>query len=309
MPESPHFNDAAPTNASVRIGTRGSALALAQANLVARLIGERTGRAAEIVAMTTTGDRFLALPLSEIGGKGLFTKEIDEALLDGRTDLAVHSCKDLPTTLPDGLCFAAILEREDPRDVFFSPALAGFDGLKAGMVVGTASLRRKVQVLHRFPEVTVIPFRGNVGTRLARLQAGEAHGTLLALAGIRRLGMEPQDILPLDVMLPAVAQGAIAVTCRADDTAVRELLRPLHHEATERCVTAERAMLQGLDGSCRTPIAGLAQLEGGVLRLRGMLATPDGATAVFAEQSAPASDAAALGAALAAELRAALGQA
>lgn len=299
----PHFNDTAGTNASLRIGTRGSALALAQANLTQSLLRERCGQEAEIVTMTTSGDRFLEVPLSEIGGKGLFTKEIDEALLDGRVDLAVHSCKDMPTTLPAGICFGAILEREDPRDVFFSPTIPAFNQLEPGMTVGTASLRRKAQILHHHPAVNVITFRGNVGTRITKLKAGEADGTLLALAGIKRLGLEAQDILPLDVMLPAVAQGAIAIVCRENDTRTRGILAHLHHEETGHCVTAERALLNALDGSCRTPIAGLATLHGDHLRLRGMLAREDATGAVFAERESHVTDGGRMGTELAAELR------
>jgi hydroxymethylbilane synthase len=240
--------------------------------------------------------------LAEIGGKGLFTKEIDEALLEGRIDLAVHSMKDMPTWLAEGLVIGAILPREDPRDAWISRHAGGLDGLPAGAVVGTASLRRAAQVLHRRPDVTVVPLRGNVGTRLEKVARGDVDATVVALAGLRRLGraeaatavLEPED------MLPAVAQGAIGVACRADD--VRALAATLDDAETARAVSAERAMLARLDGSCRTPIAALAVGDGGALDLRGLIAKTDGSAVVKARETAPAADGAALGEAVAERL-------
>jgi hydroxymethylbilane synthase len=299
------------TNPPLRIGTRGSPLALAQAEEVhRRLVSARpelgAAGALAVAAIRTTGDRVFDRPLSEIGGKGLFTKEIDEALLDGRIDLAVHSMKDLPTRLADGLVIGAILPREDPRDAWISRHPGGLDGLPAGAVVGTASLRRAAQVLHRRPDVTVVPLRGNVGTRLEKVARGEVDATLLALAGLRRLGLAEAATAVLDPedMLPAVAQGAIGIACRAGDDEVGALVAALDDAETALTVTAERAMLARLDGSCRTPIAALAVGDGagGALDLRGLIAKTDGSAVVESRQTAPAADAAALGEAVAESL-------
>jgi len=286
-----------------RIGTRGSPLALAQTGLVAeRLEAAHPALAAsaalERVAITTTGDKVTDRPLAEVGGKGLFSKEIDAALLAGRIELAVHSVKDMETWLADGVVLACVLEREDPRDVFVSAKAKGLAGLEAGAVVATASLRRQAQVLHRRPDLRVQPLRGNVGTRLRKLKDGAADAILLALAGLKRLGLadEATAILDTDEMLPAVGQGAIGVTCRAGDERVRELLAAIAHPPSLACVACERAMLAALDGSCRTPIAGLAVVDGkGGLTLRGLVAKPDGSELLRTSRGGSIADAEKIG--------------
>ena len=306
----------APDNAQrpVRVGTRGSRLALAQAKEVcARLAAAHEALAApgalETVIIKTTGDRIQDRPLADIGGKGLFTKEIEEALLGGHIDLAVHSMKDMETWLPDGLSIAAILPREDPRDVLLSPKAAAIADLPPGAVVGTASLRRQAQLLHARPDIKVVPFRGNVQTRMKKLEAGAVDATILALAGLRRLGLDGHENAAIAVsdMLPAVAQGAIGIECRAGDEATRALLAPLDDPATADCVRAERALLAALDGSCRTPIAGLATSGGGGLSLDALIATPDGGTVYRAGRQGGAADAADIGRDLGEELRARAG--
>jgi hydroxymethylbilane synthase len=226
--------------------------------------------------MTTTGDRFLGQPLSEIGGKGLFTKELEEALLANEIDFAVHSAKDMQTVLPAGLVMPCVLEREDVRDLLIGAA--SLQALPAGARVGTSSLRRGAQVLHARPDINIVPLRGNVQTRLAKLEAGEADATLLAVAGVKRLGMQPLPGTPIsiDEILPAVAQGALAIECREGDANTHALLAPLHHAPSFAAITAERAMLAVLDGNCRTPIAGLAEVQGDQLNLRAMLLSADG---------------------------------
>lgn len=297
-------------NKPLRIGTRGSPLALAQANLVRdRLLAAHQAlapEATEICIIKTTGDRILDRPLAEAGGKGLFTKEIEEALLEGSIDLAVHSMKDMPTVLPGGLDVPCLLEREDPRDVFISAKAANLWDLPDGAVVGTASLRRQAQILRRRPDLKVVNIRGNVQTRLRKIEAGEADATLLALAGLKRLGLTDAAtaVIPLEDMLPAVAQGAIGIECRAGDDRILELLAALNHPATQTCIAAERAMLAVLEGSCRTPIAGLAQFdEAGGISLRAMVLTPDGRTVHETSRAGPASDAERLGRDAGEELR------
>jgi hydroxymethylbilane synthase len=294
--------------AALRIGTRGSPLALAQAEEVkARLMAAHAdldAAAIEIVVIKTTGDQIQDRPLSEIGGKGLFTKEIEEALLSGDIDLAVHSMKDVPTVLPDGLEIVCLLPREDPRDVLISKAGSRIADLPRGAVVGTASLRRQAQVKALRPDLQVVPLRGNVGTRLAKLERGDAVATLLALAGLKRLG-KPEvatAILSTDEMLPAVAQGAIGIECRADDAATRARLAPLHDTPTAICVAAERACLARLEGNCRTPIAAYAELTGDRLHLRALLAAPDGSRVLRDSRQGPAAEAVALGQAAAENL-------
>ena len=269
---------------ALRIGTRGSPLALAQAeetrlrleSAFPHLAGRMT-----IETISTTGDRVQDRPLAEIGGKGLFTKEIDEAQLQGRIDIAVHSMKDVATRLPDGLTLAALLPREDVRDALISTDGRGLAELPPGAVVGSASLRRAAQILRRRPDLSVVPFRGNVQTRLRKLAEGQVDATLLAMAGLNRLGMMPAGAVPLSVeeMLPAVAQGAIGITCRAGDIRALEFLAALDDSATRRRVAAERAFLALLDGSCRTPIAGLAEFDAGRLSFTGMILLPDGSRA------------------------------
>ncbi|HUT47840.1 MAG TPA: hydroxymethylbilane synthase [Alphaproteobacteria bacterium] len=293
------------------IGTRGSDLALAQANLVAaRLRAVHPDLAAPdaigITVIKTTGDLVQDRPLAEIGGKGLFTKEIEEALLDGRIDLAVHSMKDLETHLPEGLLIAATLEREDPRDVLLAKSATSISDLPEGAVVGTASLRRGAQILAARPDLKVVPFRGNVNTRIAKLEAGEVDATILALAGLRRLGMTEYEAraIPVAEMLPAVAQGAIGLECRADDETTRACLAALEHLPTARAVAAERALLAALDGSCRTPIAALATLAGAALSLEALIAMPDGSVLHRDRRDGRTQDAEAIGAAAGAALRA-----
>jgi len=263
------------------IGTRGSPLALWQARHVWARLLEATGLGEGDVGLstiTTSGDRIKDKPLREFGGKGLFSKEIDEALLRGDIDLAVHSMKDLETDLPKGLCIAAILPRADVRDAFISTKAPSLDKLPPGSTVGTSSLRRQAQVRRRRPDLRVVDLRGNVETRLKKLAEGQADATLLALAGLERLGLASRatSILPTEDMLPAVAQGAIGVTCRSDDAATRARLEPLNDPISATAVACERAFLARLDGSCKTPIAGLAEIADGILRFRGLILTPDG---------------------------------
>jgi hydroxymethylbilane synthase len=294
-----------------RIGTRGSPLALAQTNIVRdRLIAAHPNlaepEALTIEVIRTTGDKVLGQPLAEIGGKGLFTKEIDEAMLDGRIDLAVHSMKDVPTWLPDGIVIGGCLEREDPRDAWIARSPGGLSDLPAGAVVGTASLRRGAQVLHRRPDLKVVPLRGNVGTRLEKVAAGEVDATMLALAGLRRLGRADAatSVLEIDDMLPAVAQGAVGIACRDDDDAARALLAPIADHTTAIEIAAERAMLARLDGSCRTPIAGLARFDpaSNAISLRGLVARVDGSQVIAMDDHGAASDAADIGDRLGARL-------
>ena len=252
-------------------------------------------------------------PLAEIGGKGLFTKEIEEALLDERIDLAVHSMKDVPTWLPEGLEIAAILEREDPRDVLIArdvPGVAGLADLPQGARVGTGSLRRQAQLLVRRPDIAVVPMRGNVGTRLRKVQDGIADATLLALAGLKRLGEDVAGmaVLAPEDMLPAVGQGALGIECRTSDGSVKEMLLPIVDPATTAAVRCERALLEVLDGSCRMPIAGLAAADaGGALRLDALIARPDGSVCHRAERAGAIADALAIGRDAGAALRVAGG--
>lgn len=300
------------TSSLLRIGTRGSPLALAQANDVrARLIAAHglPGDAVTIAVIKTSGDMILDRPLSEAGGKGLFTKEIEEALIAHEIDLAVHSMKDVPTALPDGLTISTILPREDVRDAFISLSYKSLADLPAGSVVGTSSLRRQSQLRRIRPDLRVVEFRGNVQTRLRKLADGVADATFLAMAGLNRLGMADRATAPIadTDMLPAVAQGAVGIEIRADDAATRAALAPLHHTDTAVCVAAERAFLAKLDGSCRTPIAGLAVLDRGRVAFRGEILTPDGVTCHATGREGAVADAAALGADAGAELLARAG--
>ena len=290
------------SRARVRIGTRGSPLALVQAEEVRRRLAAAWPELAApdaiaIVPIKTSGDRIQDRTLADAGGKGLFTKEIEEALLAGTIDAAVHSMKDMPTWLPEGLTIDCLLPREDPRDALIGPARRIAD-LAQGAIVGTSSLRRQAQVLALRPDLRIVALRGNVETRLRKIAAGEADATLLALAGLRRLGMEHRAsaVLSIQEMLPAVAQGAIGIERRESDARVRELLAPLHDPGTGTVVAAERAVLARLDGSCRTPIAALAVLEGETtMRLDALIATPDGRRVLRAQRAGAAADAAALG--------------
>ena len=288
------------TAAAFRIGTRGSPLALAQAHAVGDRLadaGPAGDGAVEIVVIKTTGDRVLDRPLAEVGGKGLFTKEIDEALLAGRIDVAVHSMKDVPTWLPDGIILPCMMEREDPRDAFISNVARSLAELPPGATVGTASLRRRAQVLHRRPDLKVTPLRGNVDTRLGKLRDGAVDATLLAVAGLKRLGRIDAATALIDAedMLPAVGQGAVGIACREDDHRAGALLAPLNHIETLIRVTAERAFLEVLDGSCRTPIAGFAEIGQGGFTFRGLIARPDGSQVLETRRSGSAGDAVALG--------------
>lgn len=286
---------------TLRIGTRGSPLALAQANQVKALLHAAHPRFADaditIHVVTTKGDRIQDRPLADLGGKGLFTEEIEAGLLDGTVDMAVHSMKDMPTVLPDGLWIDCILPREDVRDAFISPKAETLMALPAGSVVGTASLRRQAQVRRVRPDLTVESFRGNVDTRLAKLADGVVDATFLAMAGLNRLNKAKAATAPMDtdIMLPAIAQGAIGVETRRDDDAVNDLLAPLNHADTHICVMAERAFLAALDGSCRTPIAGLATLTGDTLSFRGEILSPDGSASFEATRTGSPSEAAAIG--------------
>ncbi|EFN51453.1 hypothetical protein CHLNCDRAFT_33052 [Chlorella variabilis] len=268
---------------TLKIGTRGSPLALAQAYLTRDLLKSTFPElneegALEIIIIKTTGDKILNQPLSDIGGKGLFTKEIDDALLDGRIDIAVHSMKDVPTYLPAGTVLPCNLPREDVRDVFISAKYKSIAELPEGAVVGSASLRRQAQILAKYPTLQVVNFRGNVQTRLRKLQEGACDATLLALAGLKRLGLADKatSILSTDEMLPAVAQGAIGIACREGDDRSAAALAALNHEETRLAIVCERAFLAALDGSCRTPIAGWAHKADGQLAFRGLVSTPDG---------------------------------
>ena len=295
----------------LKIGTRGSPLALAQAYETRRRLGaafDLPEEAFEIVVIKTTGDdRFLIeadKPLKELGGKGLFTREIEDDLLSGKIDIAVHSMKDMPVEQPAGLLLETYLPREDVRDAFVTLDGRNFTDLAEGAVVGTSSLRRRAQLLHRRPDLQIVEFRGNVQTRMRKLQDGVAEGTFLACAGLNRLGMDEVKRTPISEndLLPAVAQGAIGIERRADDSRTAEMLEAIHDGPTGMRLAAERAYLAALDGSCETPIAGLAELDGGQIRLRGEILRPDGSEMLDDHGTAPIEDGAALGHEVAARL-------
>jgi hydroxymethylbilane synthase len=285
----------------LRLGTRGSRLALTQTGLVrdalARAVPALSAEGAiEIVAIKTTGDVIQDRPLSEAGGKGLFVKEIEEALLAKRIDAAVHSMKDMPTAQPPGLAISAFLPREDTRDVLIAGDITRIEDLPKGAIVGTSALRRRALLLHKRPDLEIVTLRGNVETRLAKREAGVVAATLLALAGLKRLGMAHVGApIPNEDMLPAVGQGAVCIEAREDDVQTRGWLAAIDHAATATCVRAEHAMLAVLDGSCRTPIAGHAVLSGDDLHLRGLIARPDGSEVIATERRGKAADAAAMG--------------
>ena len=284
-----------------RIGTRGSPLALAQAHETRARLAAAFGLredAFEIVVIKTTGDRVQDRPLKEIGGKGLFTKEIEEALLASEIDVAVHSSKDMPTVQPDGLLLDGFLPREDARDAFVTMDGRGLRDMAEGAVVGTSSMRRRAQLAHRRPDLRVVEFRGNLQTRMAKLRDGVADATFLAMAGLLRLGMDDVPRVPVeaDDVLPALAQGAIGLERRAGDDRAAGMVAAIHDVATGVRVTCERAFLAVLDGSCETPIAGLAALDGDRLRFRGEVLRPDGSGVIDVAVEGAASDAAALGA-------------
>ena len=290
--------------ALLRIGTRGSPLALWQANETKRLLAAAhpalaADGAIAIVVIKTTGDRIQDRTLAEAGGKGLFTKEIEEALIDKSIDLAVHSMKDVPTFLPEGLGIVTMLAREDPRDALIAgPSVKSLADLPHGAIVGTASLRRGAQLRAKRPDISVVPLRGNVDTRLDKVARGEVGATFLALAGLKRLGRlgAVSAVLSVDEMLPAVAQGAIGIECRLDDATTRTYLAALDDAPTHVAVTAERGLLERLDGSCRTPIGALAVLTAGDrLRLDGLVVRPDGSGLLVTSREGPASLAEAMG--------------
>jgi hydroxymethylbilane synthase len=283
----------------IRIGTRGSALALAQANEVRERLSSVYGSeiSFETCIIKTSGDKIQDRALAAAGGKGLFTKELEEALIEESIDLAVHSMKDMPAILPDGLEIACILPREDVRDAWISPVAPSLKELPAGSVVGTASVRREAFIRHARPDIKTVLFRGNVETRLRKLAEGEAHATLLACAGLRRLGMADRitRVIPVEEMLPAPAQGAIGIEIRTKDSDTRALISKIHDEATGIAITAERALLGELDGSCRTPIAALATVSGGRVSLKGMILSPDGTLVFETTREGAAADAESLG--------------
>ena len=286
----------------LRLGTRGSKLALVQAGLVRDALAAAhpalaAPDAIEIVVIRTTGDAVQDRPLAEIGGKGLFVKEIEEALVSRRIDAAIHSMKDMPTAQPLGLEIAAFLPREDARDVLIAGEVRRIADLKQGAIVGTSALRRQAQLLHLRPDLDIVGLRGNVDTRLAKREAGVVEATLLALAGLKRLGLGHVGApISEDEILPAVGQGAVCIECRTDDAKVRAWLAAIDHAPTATRVAAEHAMLAVLDGSCRTPIAGHATLTAdGTLHLRGLIVKPDGSEAIATERRGTAGDAEALG--------------
>lgn len=290
------------------IGTRGSPLALAQAHEAQDRLIAAHGWTIEHLPLSiikTTGDTIQDRPLSEAGGKGLFTKELDIALLDGSIDLAVHSAKDLPTILPEGIVIAGFLPREDVRDAFISQRYKSLAELPSGAVVGSASLRRQAQIRRLRPDLKVTLLRGNVQTRLAKLERGEVDATLLAMAGLRRLGLTDHVTTTLDTddFLPAVGQGAIAIAIRAEDKRVHDALQPILDAATGRAVAAERAFLTVLDGSCRTPIAGHARMVGDELKIRGLVLRPDGSESLEVVRRGPPEGAEELGREAGTELR------
>ncbi|HEY6024511.1 MAG TPA: hydroxymethylbilane synthase [Pseudolabrys sp.] len=290
----------AQSTASLRIGTRGSPLALVQARTVRSRLAAAAGvneDTIELVVIRTTGDTIQDRPLAEEGGKGLFTKEIEEALLEQRIDLAVHSAKDMPTVLPDGLMLAACLEREDPRDVFISRKARTLAELPRGAHLGTASLRRQAIAMRVRPDLRVTPLRGNVETRLRKLDSGEVDATLLALAGLKRLGLvgHATNIMSAEEFLPAVGQGAIGIEARGDNSRVRDILARIDHADTSTAIACERAFLAALDGSCKTPIAGHATISGNAVQFRGLIARPDGAAAHDITGTGDRKDAATIG--------------
>ncbi|MCL6230638.1 MULTISPECIES: hydroxymethylbilane synthase [Acinetobacter] len=271
----------------LKIATRQSPLALWQAEHIrARLEALHANLKVELVTFVTQGDKILDTPLAKIGGKGLFVKELEAALLDGRADLAVHSMKDVPMALPEGLSLAVICEREDPLDAFVSNTYNSFDDLPQGAKVGTSSLRRKCQILKQRPDLEIIDLRGNVGTRLSKLDAGNYDAIILASAGLKRLGLAERIRHTLEpvVSLPAVGQGALGLECRSQDQAVLDLILPLMHAETNACVRAERAFNAYLEGGCQVPIAGYATLENGQIHLEGRVGSVDGQTLLKAQQ-------------------------
>lgn len=298
--------------APLNIGTRGSPLALAQAHETRERLAKAFNlpfEAFTIVVIKTTGDKIIDRPLKEIGGKGLFTREIEDDMLAGKIDIAVHSMKDMPTLQPDGLILDTYLPREDVRDAFISPRSTGLADLAAGAVVGTSSLRRKAQLKLRRPDLEVVEFRGNMQTRLQKLDNGVAEATFLAMAGLNRLKMDhvPKYAIEVADMLPAVAQGAIGIERRVDDHRAADMLAAIHDLQTGQRLAAERAFLKALDGSCETPIAALAELDGETLRLRGEVLRPDGSQSITDDMTGTIADGAAMGVEMAKQMLAKAG--
>ena len=298
-------NPSIPTK--IVIATRKSALALWQANFIRHWLVELYPQSEIIIlGMTTRGDQILDTSLSKIGGKGLFTKELEQSMADGRADIAVHSMKDVPMNIPTGYVLAAITEREDPRDAFVSNQYASLDVLPTGSVVGTSSLRRKSQLGARFPHLQVQPLRGNVQTRLHKLDEGQYAAIILAAAGLKRLGLANRitTLLSPELSLPAVGQGALGIECLSDKSDLVKLMQPLHHLETAQCVEAERAMSRELGGSCQVPLGGFAEITGKKLHLRGFVASPDGSRMVSDQLSGKPETGAIMGVRLARNLKA-----
>jgi len=293
------------TDQTIRIATRKSPLALWQAEHVAAALRDHhPGIEVELVTMTTRGDQILDSPLAKIGGKGLFVKELEQGMLEGRADIAVHSMKDVPVELPDGLHLAVVMERAEPLDAFVSNVYEHLDQLPEGAVVGTSSLRRQSQLLAWRPDLQIRSLRGNVNTRLAKLDAGEYDAIILAGAGLARLGFEQRVRyhLSAEQSLPACGQGAVGIECRSDDARINALLAPLNHDDTVVCVAAERALNRRLNGGCQVPIAGYALLENGAIWMRALVASPDGGHVLLGERRGAVADAEAIGEGLADEL-------
>ena len=293
------------TTKIIRIATRKSPLALWQAeHVAARLKAFFPALETELVTMVTKGDKILDAPLAKVGGKGLFVKELEQGMLEGVADIAVHSMKDVPVEFPAGLHLAVILEREDPTDAFVSNHFQSLADLPATAKIGTCSLRRQCQIKEKLPQTQILSLRGNVNTRLAKLDAGEFDAIILASAGLKRLGMADRitQSLPITVSLPAIGQGAIGIECRVDDEEVNQMLQVLHHEATHICVRAERAMNARLNGGCQVPIGGFAQLDGELLFMRGLVGHPDGSVIYRAEKQGTIAQAEAIGVAIAEDL-------
>lgn len=288
----------------IRLGSRGSILALWQAEFVKSEVEKRSGRKVEITKIRTTGDMILDVPLAKVGGKGLFVKEIEDALLSKRIDLAVHSMKDVPTELPEGLEIVCITKREDPRDAFLSVKYSRFEDLPKGAKVGTSSLRRQTQLLGIRPDLSVGQLRGNLDTRIRKMEEGQYDAIILAAAGLRRLGWDGKirQYLPAEMSIPAIGQGALGIEIRSGDAGTREAVSFLDDRETSIAVRAERGFLKRLEGGCQVPIAAFGRVEGNEVRLVGLVGRPDGSEILRAGRSGPVSDAEGLGAALAEEL-------
>ena len=289
----------------LRIATRRSPLALWQAEYVrSALIATHPGIKVELIKMVTQGDKILDTPLAKVGGKGLFVKELEQGMLRGEADLAVHSMKDVPVEFPDGLHLGVICQREDPRDAFVSIKFDSIKSLPKGAIVGTSSLRRQCQISAWRPDIIIKDLRGNVNTRLTKLDKGEYDAIILASAGLKRLGFEDRikEYLDTDISLPAIGQGAVGIECRSDDARVNELIATLNHLDTQVCVLAERAMNHRLEGGCQVPIAGYAQLQGDRISMRGLVGRPDGTLVVRGDVAGPSKDAEQLGIQLADDL-------